>query len=127
SISFWTDSSIPRSRYPGGNPETKIVVNNIDTTNDHPPYTLYRMTVADVLANRPGTPIAENIRSLNFSYYTDSKGAALLKEAVTGNVITASRNADGTTVAVPADSGAIGGAGQHDPASIGGTATFLDR
>lgn len=149
SISFYADSARPRAAYPGGAAESLLKISNtlcatcgIDTTNANPPYTLYRMTVSDILNKQPGTPVAENIRSLNFFYYTDTNGATLLKET-NGTDIAAARNADGTTIPATASitilnpdgtksistpyTGAIGGAGQYDPASPGTAANFADR
>jgi prepilin-type N-terminal cleavage/methylation domain-containing protein len=124
SISFYVDDYQPRAAFPstitpapaGGSPshpEEQVTIGGIDTTNDHPPYTLYRVTLADIKANTPrlGTPVAENIRSLNFNYYTDFAGATPLKAA----------NGD------PLTQGAIGGAGQYDPDHLGTTANFADR
>ena len=64
SISFYADVNIPRRGYPGGAAEGRVTVSGIDTTNANPPYTLYRITAADAIAGRLGTPIAENIRSM---------------------------------------------------------------
>ena len=151
-ISFYTDSSKPRKAYPGGQPESLLTISSalcatcgIDTTNANPPYTLYRMTVSDILNRVPGTPVAENIRSLNFFYYTDTNGATVLKnnDGPPATDITDTRNADGSTIPATAPvtilnsdgttatstiyTGAIGGAGQYDPAGPGVTANFADR
>ena len=138
SISFFADTAVPRRAFPasitppaaGANPsqaEQQVVIGGIDLTNNNPPYTLYRVTVADALANNPGTPVAENIRSLNFQYYTDFAGTQLLKN-FDGSDITATRNSDGTTLAT-ANTGAIGGDGQYDPNASGniGGGIFTDR
>jgi prepilin-type N-terminal cleavage/methylation domain-containing protein len=143
SISFYADVSRPRKAYPGGAAETLVTVGpgtcascGIDTTNANPPYTLYRMTVEDVLAGRPGTPVAENIRSLRFSYYTDANGATVLENAVAPVDITTGRNADGSTFSahttvngLDVATGAIGGAGLYDPnlADVTTAANFVDR
>jgi prepilin-type N-terminal cleavage/methylation domain-containing protein len=79
SISFWADTTKPRSAYPGSpsnGAEQSVTITGIDTTNENPPYTLYRMT----LDNLQGTPVAENIRSLHFIYYSDPKGGTVLKD-----------------------------------------------
>jgi prepilin-type N-terminal cleavage/methylation domain-containing protein len=148
SISFYADASKPRSAYPGGSAESLVKISSalcatcgIDTTNANPPYTLYRMTLSDIQKGLPGTPVSENVRSLNFFYYTDPNGA-LTKELknADGTVIASTRDADGTT-STPAtatftnedgttttyNTGAIGGAGQYDPASPGTAANFTDR
>lgn len=146
SISFYVDSSKPRKAYPGGTAESLIKISSalcatcgIDTTNANPPYTLYRMTVSDILNGVPGTPVSENIRSLNFFYYTDPNGATVLKNSDASDIVN-TRDADGTT-STPATAtftnedlttttlytGAIGGAGQYDPASPGTAANFGDR
>src|SRR4029077_8222694 len=103
SIGFYVDDFKPRRALPativpaaaGGNPSTKedkLIVGagqstctavspdtcGIDLTNGNPPYTLYRISVDDVLNGRKGTPVAENVRSLNFSYFTDTNGQNLL-------------------------------------------------
>ena len=139
SISFWVDSSVPRRAYPnvagltsGGTAETQITLGpttcgtcGIDTTNNNPPYTLYRVTLDDILNSRAGTPVAENIRSLRFRYYTDGVGSALLTNP-DGTAITTGRNADGSTFTAD-NTGAIGGHGRYDPANIGSTTSFDDR
>jgi prepilin-type N-terminal cleavage/methylation domain-containing protein len=139
-ISFWIDSSVPRRAYPnvagltsGGTAETQISLGTatctgcgVDTTNTNPPYTLYRITLDDILNNRMGTPVAENIRSMQLRYYTDGKGATLLTEPDPTVPITTGRNADGTTFDAT-NTGAIGGAGRYDPASVGTAANYDDR
>ncbi len=149
SISFYVDAGKPRNVYPGGAAEALITISSalcatcgVDTSNANPPYTLYRMTLNDYKNRQPGTPIAENIRSLNFFYYTDANGQTVLKNNDATD-ITATRNADGSTVPATAsvtilnsdgttstttsNTGAIGGAGQYDPASPGTAANFVDR
>src|SRR3954470_8064175 len=85
SISFYVDAQKPRKAYPGGLAESLIKISNtlcptcgVDTTNANPPYTLYRMTLSDIKRRQPGTPVAENIRSLTFFYYTDANGVNVL-------------------------------------------------
>lgn len=161
-ISFNVDSDVPRRAYPnvsgltsGGHAERTVTISGIELTPDHPPYTLYRVTLADqascatgnctIAVGTVGTPVAENIRSVNFRYYTDGAGVTPLfnpPDPTTGAVtaITTGRNADGTTfTADPATclpgtpsswtncTGAIGGAGLYDPANIGTTPNFADR
>jgi prepilin-type N-terminal cleavage/methylation domain-containing protein len=137
SISFWADTDIPRSAYPGSpsnGRERLVTLSGIDTTNENPPYTLYRFTVSantgfgTNLSTDAGTPVAENIRALNFFYYSNSSGSQLLRNA-DGTAITTTRNAGGSTVAA-ANNGAIGGDGQYSVAADGtvaATTNFADR
>jgi prepilin-type N-terminal cleavage/methylation domain-containing protein len=149
SVGFYVDDSKPRAAFSatmvpppaGSNPskkEDELIVGatqgtctavapdtcGIDLTNNNPPYTLYRITVDDVLNGRKGTPVAENIRSLNLSYYTDPNGLTLLKNS-DNTPITTVHDAAGTYAT--ANSGAIGGDGQYDPNSVGTTPNFKDR
>jgi prepilin-type N-terminal cleavage/methylation domain-containing protein len=139
SISFYADTDVPRRAYPnvagqssGGHAENQVTISGIDISNNNPPYTLYRVTVDDLLASPPrvGTPVAENIRSLQFQYYQDGVGSKLLEfpGSPTGTPITATRNAGGTTVAT-SGTGAIGGDGQYDPNAVNGVGAgnFNDR
>jgi prepilin-type N-terminal cleavage/methylation domain-containing protein len=132
SISFYADVTQPRSAFPASitpapaatNPskkEDKVTISGIDTTNQNPPYTLYRMTVTDVKNNALGTPVAENIRSLNFIYYSDAQGTTSLRDSA-GATIPA-----GCTD--PNCTGAIGGDGQYDPnaPNFQGAGNFADR
>jgi prepilin-type N-terminal cleavage/methylation domain-containing protein len=135
SISFYADVEVPRRAYAningltsGGHSENAgnaVTISGIDTSNTHPPYTLYRVTYDDVANNRVGTPVAENIRSLQFRYYTDGLGTTLLKNP-DGTDITTGRNAGGGTFTADG-TGAIGGAGLYDPANVGTTANYDDR
>jgi len=61
-----------------------------------PAYTLYRVTYDDIANNRLGTPVAENIRSLQFKYYTRRNGSHSA-ENFDGSAITNGRNAGGGT------------------------------
>lgn len=90
SITFYADTAKPRTVFQhadGTKPaERLITIKNVDLSNANPPYTLYRFTLPDV--NIPNntifptagglalteTPIANNIRSLNFTYYSDNNG-----------------------------------------------------
>ena len=147
SISFFADTAIPRIAYPPKGTETKVTVDGIDTTNNNPPYTLYRFTVTtnpgqNATANTgvtAGTPVAENIRALHFFYYTDTRGTAVLKDPADNTKdISVGHNADGTTfstsysVTLPDGStptyntGAVGGDGQYD-ANNPATNNFGDR
>lgn len=67
-------------------PRTKalktIIVPNVVLNQSNPPYTLYRVTLADVTGAFPASPqaatnfvyepVAENIRSMSFRYYNDA-------------------------------------------------------
>jgi len=141
-IKFYADTDIPRHAYPGSptnGVEQTVTVSGIDTTNANPPYTLYRMTVADVLNGSAGTPVAENIRALHFFYYTDPKGTTLLKDPANPTAdITTGHDAGGNTfnttytVTLPDgtsttyNTGAIGGDGQYD-ANNSNTVNVGDR
>jgi prepilin-type N-terminal cleavage/methylation domain-containing protein len=149
SISFYLDSSKPRKAYPGGTAESLVTISSslcsacgIDTTNANPPYTLYRQTLTDILSRQPGTPVSENIRSMNLFYYTDTKGSTVLKnnDGPPATDIANTRDADGSATTTAAATftnedlttttlytGAIGGAGQYDPNNPGAAANFADR
>ena len=116
----------------GGAAEPQITIGpatcgtcGIDTSNNNPPYTLYRVTADDVMNGRMGTPVAENIRSVNFFYYSDAVGQTLLTNP-DGTAITTGRDAGGGTFTA-ANTGAIGGDGQYDPNNVGAAANFNDR
>ncbi|HEV8435812.1 MAG TPA: prepilin-type N-terminal cleavage/methylation domain-containing protein [Thermoanaerobaculia bacterium] len=84
SISFYADVAKPRKVYVGGSGEAlerQVNIPGFDLTNNNPPYTLYRVTLKDanITDNDPNpvgemVPIATNIRSLKFTYYTDQGG-----------------------------------------------------
>jgi prepilin-type N-terminal cleavage/methylation domain-containing protein len=77
-------------------PRTKtlkdVTISNVALVHDNPPYTLYRVTLADV-STFPTTPpnasaftfepVADNIRSMQFKYYDD--GGVLLNPATPAN------------------------------------------
>ena len=83
-IQFYADVSKPRAAYvgTGGTPaEKQVTISGYDTSNNYPPYTLYRLTLRDANldnndANPVGNavPIAMNVRSLKFTYYSDQGG-----------------------------------------------------
>lgn len=136
SISFWVDTAgvdQPRTAYPPNGKEVQIKVTGIDTTNDNPPYSLVRMTVADaaggIIDASKATPVAENLRSLQFYYYTDTAGTKILPDSTNAQFANG-HNADGTTFTAldksGANTGAIGGDGQYD-ATNSSTTNYADR
>jgi len=96
-ITFFADTNVPRSAYPGGTRENQVDITGVDLTNNNPPYTLYRFTI-DNARNIVRTPLADNIRSLNFFYYMDPIGNRPLTNAA--GVFTPN----------------VGGVGRYDPA-----------
>lgn len=112
-ITFYADITKPRSSYPGGPPEEAVTIGKFDDCMTggvwdgckQPPYTLYRVTLADDYATTGKTietPIASNIRSLRFTYYEDIAGTEALRDLA-------------ATPAVEPNGGAIGGDGIYDP------------
>jgi len=95
-ITFFADTNVPRNAYPGGSRENQVDITGVDLTNANPPYTLYRFTI-DNAQNIVRTPLADNIRSMNFFYYEDPSGQKPLTDA--------------TGAFAPN----IGGAGRYDP------------
>lgn len=91
-ITFYADLARPRNSKPGGSQEDEITIDGVDTTNANPPYTLFRITIDDN-KRLVRTPLAENVRSLRFAYFSDQRAQ--------------------TPVA------AIGGLGRYNPASPG--------
>src|SRR5207253_2620625 len=79
-ITFFADTNIPRNAYPGGSRENQVDITGVDLTNNNPPYTLYRFTI-DNAGNIVRTPLADNIRSLNFLYYMNPNGTRPLTNA----------------------------------------------
>lgn len=83
-LTFYADvtdgSKERRQAFPGGSAEDKIDITGVDlcaTGCNQPPYTLYRFTVTPTgTVNR--TPLASNIRTINFEYYTDILGTTPL-------------------------------------------------
>jgi prepilin-type N-terminal cleavage/methylation domain-containing protein len=113
-LEFFADTTKPRSVYPGGSAERRVQIPNVDLCASgctHPPYTLMRYTLDENGAPDAGTPVANNIRSAAFNYFTDVSATTLL------------RAANDTALA----QGAIGGLGQYDPANVGGTPNWADR
>ncbi|HEX3583689.1 MAG TPA: prepilin-type N-terminal cleavage/methylation domain-containing protein [Thermoanaerobaculia bacterium] len=101
-IQFYADvnngGNPSRTAYPGGNSERQISVTGVDLSNNNPPYTLYRFTLADN-GSVVRTPLADNIRSLNFDYFQDAQGTQHLQDTT------------------PADITNVGGDGQFDPST----------
>lgn len=96
-----------RTAHPGGNAERQVNITGVDLTNNNPPYTLYRFTFADD-GSVQRTPLATNIRSLNFFYYQDPQGTQPLTDAA-GNLAPN-----------------VAGLGQYDPA-VAGSINSPDR
>jgi prepilin-type N-terminal cleavage/methylation domain-containing protein len=92
SLVFYADTSIPRKANPTTDAkENKITITGVDLCTNgctNPPYTLYRYTVQDDGTADAGTPVAENIRSMSFKYYTTTNAA-------TADEITTYPNGDG--------------------------------
>lgn len=114
------------------NPSTKVKedlidISGVDLTNNYPPYTLYRITLADKgTANYSTgdpikTPIADNIRSLKFRYYADT--AATAANEIGPNGCTAF---DATTCAHPITLPATDTNDQYDPSNPDATRTNRD-
>ena len=104
-ITFFADvtdgTTAKRQAYPGtgGAKEDKIEIKNVDLCVggcNNPPYTLLRITL-DGKGQPVRTPLANNIRSMQFNYFNDASGAAPL------------------TITDP-------GGGQYDPANPGASA-----
>jgi len=77
-ITFYADTDIPRDVNPGtGKKEKAISITGVDLTNKYPPYTLYRYTLKDDGTPDTPVPIADNIRGLNFRYFTDTAASAI--------------------------------------------------
>jgi prepilin-type N-terminal cleavage/methylation domain-containing protein len=73
-MTFYADLTMPRNVHPGtGNDEQLISIPNVDLCTggcNLPPYTLFRFNWDDA-GNRVETPLADNIRSLEFRYFRD--------------------------------------------------------
>ncbi len=83
SITFYADVAKPRDTYPdvGGSNETLVTIPNVDLCQDgagtltgcmNPPYTLYRITLKDDGTPDTPVPIANNIRSVSYTYFADA-------------------------------------------------------
>jgi type II secretory pathway component PulJ len=107
-ITFYADVAKRREVFESGSPltgpkERKVIITDVDLTNNNPPYTLYRFTLKDVdLADSvadpaDSQPIASGIRSLNFVYYSDTTGTTV----VAANAGAGQFDAANPTVAIP--------------------------
>jgi prepilin-type N-terminal cleavage/methylation domain-containing protein len=89
---FYADTSIPRKANPSTDAkETKVTITGVDLCDkgcNSPPYTLYRYTLKDDGTPDAGVPVAENIREVQYRYYTTSSAA-------TADEITTLPNGDG--------------------------------
>jgi prepilin-type N-terminal cleavage/methylation domain-containing protein len=76
SVQFYADVPDRRS-FPGGRAENLVTIDDVDLCNtgcNAPPYTLYRITL-DASGLPVRTPLASNVRGLQFQYYNDSTGS----------------------------------------------------
>jgi prepilin-type N-terminal cleavage/methylation domain-containing protein len=86
SISFIADTFKPRKTFPvtgvGAN-EATVTISNVDLCQNSsgvdtgcmsPPYTLYRVTLKEDGTVDSPVPVAENIRSIDFTYFRDTRG-----------------------------------------------------
>lgn len=87
-----------RQAFPGGAAERLITITPVDLTNAYPPYTLMRYTIKDNGEVQP-TELADNIRSMTFTYWEDSAATRALTDL--------------DNVAVTD----LGGLGKYDPAT----------
>ncbi len=100
-ISFFADVTVPRSVHPGTKTkEQEIKITDVDLTGKNPPYTLMRFTLDPETGEPKGTPIADNIRDMKLTYYSDTSASAKYKIA----------DAD-----LPLGAGAYDGAKPDDP------------
>lgn len=103
SITFYADvnsgGTPSRRAYPGGSAERLITIPGVDLSNANPPYTLNRYTLNDA-GEVVTTPLADNIRSLTFSYFQDAQARQPLTDLA----------------ATPAAINDVGGGDQYDPA-----------
>jgi prepilin-type N-terminal cleavage/methylation domain-containing protein len=103
SVTFYADvnsgGSPSRRAYPGGAAERLITISGVDLSNANPPYTLNRYTLSD-RGEVVATPLADNIRSLTFSYFQDAQARQPLTDIADP----------------PAAINDVGGGDQYDPA-----------
>jgi prepilin-type N-terminal cleavage/methylation domain-containing protein len=76
---FYADTAIPRNANPlTDGKEKKITISGVELCDNgcnSPPYTLYRYTLDDNGDPDAGTPVADNIRSMNFRYFDTTSAA----------------------------------------------------
>ncbi|MBW3565031.1 MAG: prepilin-type N-terminal cleavage/methylation domain-containing protein [Acidobacteria bacterium] len=106
SITFYADVAKPRAAYPGGSSESLVTISGVDLCNDgkgceNPPYTLYRYTLKEDGTPEAGVPVATNIRTLNFTYFSDALAANVItpnagegQYTVSGTGVTTSATAE---------------------------------
>lgn len=125
-IKFYADVAVPRAAYTGGSAETLVTIGEASSGRgydlcddadgcDDPPYTLYRITLDRAGNPTEPVPVAENIRSLTFRYFTAQDGSTLATVAESG----ASQQR--------IDNGAVGGLGLYDPADVGADPNYEHR
>ncbi|MFZ2490381.1 MAG: prepilin-type N-terminal cleavage/methylation domain-containing protein [Thermoanaerobaculia bacterium] len=115
SITFYADVARPRNSFPGGSIESAVTIDGIDTSLDsngipaNPPYTLYRINLKDDgTLNR--VPVADNIRSVRYTFFEDQAGKTTLKDLSDGEI---------PASGVDQNTGTIGGDGPWDPNAPG--------
>jgi prepilin-type N-terminal cleavage/methylation domain-containing protein len=118
-VQFYAD--VPdRRAFPGGRAENLVTIDDVDLCNtgcNAPPYTLYRITLgADGLAVR--TPLASNVRGMQFQYYNDSTGSGTAMSFTSS--LTATTPA-ATSPPFSAANPASSGGGQYNPLSPAAT------
>lgn len=78
-LKFYADLNVPRDVHPGtGDEEQEVKIAGVDPCTsgcNKPPYTLVRFTW-DADGTRVETPIADNIRSIEFKYFKDTAATA---------------------------------------------------
>lgn len=119
SIQFYAD--VPdRRAFPGGRAENLVTIDDVDLCNsgcNAPPYTLYRITL-DAAGLPVRTPLASNVRGLQFQYYSDSTGSGTAMSFTSSlTAITPAATAPPFSSTNPASSGG----GQYNPLSPAAT------
>ncbi|HWS72210.1 MAG TPA: fibronectin type III domain-containing protein, partial [Thermoanaerobaculia bacterium] len=113
SVQFYAD--VPdRRAFPGGRAENLVTIDEIDLCTsgcNAPPYTLYRITL-DASGLPVRTPLASNVRGLQFQYYNDSTGSSTAMSFTSSlTAITPAVTAPPFSSANPASSGG----GRYNP------------
>ena len=81
-VVFYADTAIPREANPATKKtEKKVTITGVDLTGNNPPYTLVRFTLDSRGNPDSGTPIADNVRDMRFTYFTDTAGKTPIAEA----------------------------------------------